>query len=82
MLCKNRDKEIIKIRVKDFVFFFICMKVYINNICCICIDLYLRWICGGLFIFYDMWGFECDVGFIGFKICVLLEWFKYVVIEK
>lgn len=29
-------------------------------------------ICGGLFIFYNMWGFECDVGYIGFKICVYI----------
>lgn len=69
MLRKNRDKETTKIRAKVLAFPLTCMKVFINDICCTCIDLDLRWTCGGLFISYDTWGSERDVGSIGFKIC-------------
>lgn len=69
MLRKNRDKETTKIRAKVLAFPLTCMKVFTNDICCTCIDLDLRWTCGGLFISYDTWGSERDVGSIGFKIC-------------
>lgn len=87
MLRKNRDKETTKIRAKVLAFPLTCMKVFINDICCTCIDLDLRWTCGGLFISYDTWGSERDARLyrfqnLRFTLAIQLERPKYVVTEK
>lgn len=62
-------KETLLKSERKFVLFLLPIRKFISIIYVVHIDLDLRWTCVGLFISYDTWGSERDVGFIGFKIC-------------